>query len=104
MAKLRNRSYQKNGVTIYPVMPRAKERVKVTYKGLLAKNGATELYAHVGFGSTWRQISDYPMNRVGDEFVAQIPVRDAKQMHVCFKDAAEHWDNNSGENYSFELR
>lgn len=80
------------------------DKVRLTYDGLLAKSGANEVFAVVGFGDnkSWRNISTYPMNSTSQRlFELSIPAQDREQIHVAFKDSADNWDNNSGRNYSF---
>ncbi|NJD02351.1 MAG: carbohydrate-binding protein, partial [Ruminiclostridium sp.] len=36
-------------------------------------------------------------------FETTIPVMKADTLNVAFKDCANHWDNNSGMNYSFDV-
>lgn len=80
------------------------DRVKLTYNGLLAKSGAQQVYAVVGFGDnqSWNDIRTYPMNNTNQNmFELSIPVEENQRVNVAFKDNAENWDNNSGKNYSF---
>jgi hypothetical protein len=96
-------TYMSNGVSISPAIPTAGEKVKIMYDGLLAKSGATHVYAHVGFGAAWDNLYDYQMDKTSTGFEATVPVMDADTMNLCFKDCANNWDNNSGKNYSFDI-
>jgi hypothetical protein len=83
------------------------DKIKLTYSGLLAKSGANEVFAVVGFGdnNNWQNTSTYPMNSTNQHmYELSIPAADSKQINVAFKDKAENWDNNSGENYSFYIQ
>lgn len=95
--------YMSNGVSISPALPTVGEKIKVEYDGLLSKSGATHLYVHVGFGNRWENTYDYPMQRSSMGFEATIPVLKSDTLNLCFKDCANHWDNNSGKNYSFDV-
>ncbi len=97
------KEYVKNGITLAPSHRQAHKKVKVTYRGLLAQSGATEVYAHVGFGSTWRHIHDYKMIKTANGFEATVAAAQGDTMNMAFKDCAGNWDNNAGENYSFEV-
>ena len=80
------------------------DKLKVTYNGLLAKSGAKDVYAVVGFGdnNNWKDTKTYQMNSTNQQlFELSIPVKDGEQINVVFKDVADNWDNNSGKNYSF---
>jgi hypothetical protein len=80
------------------------DKVKLTYNGLLAKSGADQVYAVVGFGDNkdWQNISTLPMNSTNHRiYELSIPAKEGGQINVAFKDNADNWDNNSGKNYSF---
>ncbi|MCR4435579.1 MAG: carbohydrate-binding protein [Clostridiales bacterium] len=99
----KNQDYLTNGITISPAIPATGDKVKLSYDGLLAKSGATHIFARVGFGSNWDHLYDYSMTRTSTGFEAVIPVSGTGSMNVCFKDCANNWDNNSGRNYSFDI-
>ncbi len=104
----KNNEYLSNGVTISPSTPSAGDKVKVVYDGLLSKNGATHVYAHIGYGCKWDNNSFFKMDRTSMGFEATIPVSDTSTsasdtLNICFKDCADNWDNNSGKNYSFDI-
>ena len=95
--------YIHNGVAISPAVPSAGESVKIMYDGLLAKSGANDVFAHVGFGSKWEKVSDYRMNKTSTGFETTIPVLNSTTLNIAFKDCANNWDNNSGRNYVFDI-
>jgi hypothetical protein len=99
----KNGDYVSNGVAISPALPSTGDTVKISYDGLLAKNGANHLYAHVGFGNRWDRVTEYKMTKKSTSFEAAIPISSGDTMNVCFKDCANNWDNNSGMNYSFDI-
>jgi hypothetical protein len=76
--------------------------LKLVYNGLLAKNGAKDIYAVVGHGkgTNWGDVKYYPMNSSGSQsYELLLPVDEKKDINVAFKDGADNWDNNSGQNY-----
>ncbi|MBP2655736.1 MAG: Carbohydrate binding domain (family 25) [Firmicutes bacterium] len=96
--------YVNNGVTISPAIPSPYDDVELSYSGLLIQSGATEVYAHIGFGDTWANSSEYKLEKSGHQYKTKIYIpSNAENLNVCFKDAADNWDNNSGTNYSFVL-
>lgn len=99
---LRNEFLTK-GININPSSPCYGDKVKVVYDGLLTKSGATELYAHVGFGHNWNNSFDYKMTRTAQGFETSIPVSSHEHLNLCFKDAANNWDNNNGYNYTLPV-
>ena len=98
-------NYISSGVNISPSIPAVNQEVRITYNGLLFQNGASEIYAHVGFGSNWNSTTDYKMNRTAQGFEISLPIEDyTDRLNVCFRDAAYNWDNNSGSNYTFPVK
>jgi hypothetical protein len=80
------------------------DRTKLVYEGILAKSGARDVFAVIGYGSNdnWEDINYYPMQHTGGTaFELMIPEKDGKSMNIAFKDGADNWDNNSGANYTF---
>ena len=98
-----NNDYISNGVIISPPVPSTGEKVKVVYDGLLAKNGASHVYAKVGYGCNWNNESYLQMIKSSTGFETTISVSNADTLNLCFKDCANNWDNNSGKNYSFDV-
>lgn len=96
--------YSAQGVRIEPALPSSQDTVTIMYNGLLARSGAIELYAHVGYNG-WQDIRDYPMLKTSQGFkTSVIPPSGANSVSVCFRDSANNWDNNSGSDYSFDLQ
>lgn len=106
MARPKKNSYSGNGVYITPTDFSVGDRIRLTYDGLLAKSGASEIYAHVGYGTQkkWDNVMDVKMTQSSDGFEATFPVTSTTNLNVVFKDSANNWDNNSGENYSFKIK
>ena len=98
-----NKLYQKNGIMIDPAMPHPNHKAKISYNGLLNKCGATHVYAHVGFNKEWNHQHDYEMTKKSNGFEVEIPIEYANTLNVAFKDCANNWDNNSGNNYTFDV-
>ena len=98
-----NTEYIYNGVLLSPSVPTVGDQVKVVYDGLLAKSGATDVIARVGYGNRWDNLYDYRMYRSSTGFETTIPVSDSNTMNIAFKDCANNWDNNAGKNYSFDV-
>jgi len=95
--------YLTNGVYLTPDQAVLGDKVRISYDGLLAKSGAHELYAHVGYGNKWDSITDFKMIKTPSGFEATVPVTKTEPMCICFKDTANNWDNNSGKNYTFDI-
>jgi hypothetical protein len=99
----KNNEYLQNGITISPAVPTSGEKVKVQYDGILSKNGAMDVYVHMGYGNGWDKSSFFKMNKAITGFEASLPVEYGDTMNLCFKDSANNWDNNLGKNYSFDV-
>ncbi len=98
-------SYISSGVNITPSVPAVNQLVTITYNGILFQNGASEVYAHVGFGNNWTSATDYKMNRTTRGFEISLTIDSSTdRLNVCFKDSANNWDNNSGSNYTFPVK
>jgi hypothetical protein len=100
---LKKAEYYSNGIEINPAIPTAGDSILLKYDGLLAKSGANDVFAHVGFDSDWKDTYDYMMRRTPEGFETTIPVSKAKMLNISFKDSASNWDNNSGNNYTFPI-
>lgn len=99
----KNNDYLMNGVVISPAVPSTGDVVKIVYDGILAKSGANEIYAHIGFGKGWNGVGDYKMSRSNIGFETAVKVTPSDTLNLCFKDVANNWDNNSGMNYTFDI-
>lgn len=91
--------YKNNGITISPTKFSAGDKIKITYNGMLSQNGATEVFAHIGWGNSWNNISDIKMSKTKSGFTATVVASDSL-LNVCFKDICENWDNNNGNDYT----
>ena len=73
------------------------------YDGILSKSGASEIYAHIGYGDNhnWQGTSYIKMERTSSGFESSITLNPILNLNVVFKDSASNWDTNSGQNYVF---
>lgn len=90
-------------VNIYPEIPRKGQEISVNYKGILFQNGADRVWLHYGFDD-WKNVTDLQMQRQMDSFHCKIKAEGKKQLQFCFKDSAEHWDNNNGVNWNCPIK
>lgn len=103
MARKKVNVYELNGVKIAPCTLRVGKEIKLSYCGLLAKSGAREVYARIGYGDQFDNVSDWKMTRVKSGFEVVFPIQQNENINVCFRDGLNNWDNNSGNNYSFSI-
>ncbi len=96
-------SYPDSGIQFYNLP----DLVKLTYSGILAKNGAEDIYAVIGYGSNnnWEEVEELQMTKTAHKNF-ELLTRRKKQgsVNIAFKDGADHWDNNYGSNYIFDSK
>lgn len=92
-----------HNVTVSPVPPK-RGVVKISYKGLLANSGAQDVYLRTGYGTsdTWQGIYDYKMEKTSQGWEQVMHLNRNNYLQFCFKDGADHWDNNNGINWNID--
>ncbi len=95
--------YSENGVFIDQNNLVHGKKAKLTYKGYLYQQGAEDVYVHLGFGLLWEGLREIKMTRTDDGFETQIPLEIADTLNFCFRDNWNNWDNNSYQNYSYDV-
>ena len=98
-----NNSFEQNGVVLSKKTIYSNNKIKVEYFGLQAKCGAEQIIMHVGYGDNWDESTYVLMQADEGIFTAEIEILEYPVMNICFKDNAENWDNNSGQNYTFKI-
>lgn len=81
------------------------EVATINYSGQLTehKNEKGDIYMHYGFDG-WNKVSTISMDKVKeDTYAANIYVSGKREIDICFKDGAGHWDNNDGSDYKIEI-
>lgn len=93
------------GVTVEPVPVSQGEAFTVFYDGLLAQSGAAGITLHAGYGrGHWEDVHDIPMHPVGyNRWQATVFPERSGPFSFCFRDTADHWDNNSGRNWFIDI-
>ncbi len=77
--------------------------IKVTYAGKLFQNGAQNVVIHYGYGAQWDNAQDVQMEKTELGYQATIYVESAETLNFCFKNEYGEWDNNDGNNFTFEI-
>lgn len=80
------------------------ERCRISYEGLLKKSGADQVFLHCGYGASWSNAEDIPMFNTATGSVCDVSMREDGLFSFCFKDSADHWDNNHGQNWTFMIK
>ncbi len=93
------------GIHVSPTPITAGERVEIRYDGLLTRSGADDVYLHAGFGinNDWENVMDIKMEKSGQAWRTDCAIKTDKRFYFCFHDSAGNWDNNNGQNWSFEV-
>lgn len=76
---------------------------ELKYNGLLAQSGADRIFAKVGYGSndSWEEEENIQLFKIGHRtFRGYIPMK-KHEVNIAFNDGSGNWDNNSGQNYSY---
>ncbi|GAB6098912.1 hypothetical protein JCM16358_07910 [Halanaerocella petrolearia] len=98
---------QRPDVNLDPSPIYSGDTVTISYKGLLAKSGADQVYLHCGTSTgdnQWQNVNDIKMDKSDDGYWrAQTKVPTGNNLNFCFKDSANNWDNNSGHNWSQKI-
>ncbi len=91
-------------ISLEPGTPAKGEKVKIEYRGLLAQSGADGVWLHCGFDG-WNNTQDIFMPRSNQgTFSCSTEIQGKREMNLCFKDSANHWDNNDGHNWTVTIK
>lgn len=89
------------GITVKFLHPDKKD-ITIFYDGLLAQSGSAQVYLHTGIGERWEKVYDHRMEPTSAGWEKTIQM-ESNSMNFCFKDSANNWDNNNGQNWSFAM-
>ena len=97
-------SHSIQGVKVKPLADDGKE-VSIFYHGPLSQAGASMVYLHCGYGNKndWVQVDDLPMKQVNNGWEKTLHIDMENNLNFCFRDSAENWDNNSGDNWAYRI-
>jgi hypothetical protein len=101
MAK--SQPYADNGIKLSKLTLSVGDQLEITYKGLLSNGGADEILLYGGYGEEWNEKILIPMTKDDEYFKVKFKLEYEGVFHFTFKDPANNWDNNSGENYSLKV-
>lgn len=77
--------------------------LKISYVGSLYTNGSEEVYLHYGFNPEWENVKDAKMEKTELGFQCEIEIGDYNTLNFCLKDENGNWDNNEGQDYTFDI-
>jgi hypothetical protein len=94
-----------NEISWEPTSPRTDDILNIHYCGLLKNSGANEIFLHYGFDSWNQSLNTVKMERLSDgSFKTAVKATGDHEMNLCFKDNADNWDNNNGNNWTLPLQ
>lgn len=80
-----------------------RSKLKISYVGYLFQNGSEEVYLHYGFGLNWDNVSEIQMEKTELGFQCEIDILEGETLNLCFRNNANVWDNNFGQNFVFPI-
>ena len=78
-------------------------KVKISYTGNLFQNASADVSIHYGFGANWDNVSDVKMEKTELGFQVEVELISSDTFNFCFYNENGEWDNNSGNNYVFQI-
>lgn len=78
-------------------------KVKISYTGKLFEENAEAVFLHYGYGIQWDNVSEVEMTKTELGFQAEIELLSSDCINLCFRTSNNEWDNNNGQNYSFQI-
>lgn len=78
-------------------------KVKISYTGNLFQNASADVSIHYGFGANWDNVFDVKMEKTELGFQAEVELLSSDTFNFCFYNENGEWDNNSGNNYVFQI-
>ena len=77
--------------------------VKISYTGALFQDGSEQVYLHYGFDNEWKDLNEIEMEKTDLGYQAEIELPEYETFNFCLRNSNDVWDNNEGQNYSFNL-
>ena len=77
--------------------------VKISYTGELFQNTSEKVYLHYGFDNEWKDLNEVEMEKTDLGYQAEISLPEYNTFNFCLKNSDGVWDNNNGQNYSFDI-
>lgn len=95
-----------NGVNLSAVVPDAGEPITISYDTAgRALASAAAINIHYGYnGGNWTTAPGVAMTKIGNLWTFQYVIPEAAtNIVMCFNDGNNNWDNNGGNNWTFEV-
>ena len=77
--------------------------VKISYTGMLYQDESDKVYLHYGYDNEWKDLNEIEMEKTDLGYQAEIELPEYDTFNFCLRNSNDVWDNNEGQNYSFNL-
>ena len=77
--------------------------VKISYTGQLYQDESDKVYLHYGYDNEWKDLNEIEMEKTDLGYQAEIELPEYDTFNFCLRNSNDVWDNNEGQNYSFNL-
>lgn len=81
----------------------ANTTVKISYTGKFFQDNSANVSIHYGFGNEWENLVDAEMTKTELGFQIEVDLLDKETFNFCLKNEKDEWDNNNGNNYTFNI-
>ena len=81
----------------------ANSTVKISYTGKFFQDDSKEVSIRYGFGNSWENQTETEMTKTDLGFQIEINLIDSDTFNFCIKNEKDEWDNNNGNNYTFNI-
>lgn len=78
-------------------------KVKISYTGEFYQKNSNQVFIHYGYGKNWNNINEVEMIKTDLGYQTELEIIGGDTLNFCFKNQNNEWDNNSGQNYIFNI-
>ena len=78
-------------------------KVKVSYTGKFYQGNNKQVFIHYGYGKDWNNVNEVEMIKTDLGYQTELNLVGGDTLNFCFKNQNNEWDNNSGQNYIFNI-
>lgn len=98
-----NFNYVQKGVSTSPITPSVGDKITIKYDGMLSKNGASEIFVHLSYGSFLENEQDVQMVKSERGYETTVPALKEDFLKLSFKDLDNNIDDNAGSGYNIDI-
>ncbi|WP_018248409.1 carbohydrate-binding protein [Orenia marismortui] len=93
-------------IKVDPFPIKGGDKVKIEYDGMLAQNGADQIYLHAEMVNhqDMKDIRDIRMYEKQGIWTTEVDIpQEYEEFNLSFKDSANNLDNNYGDNWTYTI-